>query len=122
MSHRDRRYRRNRRRRQTSSAEEKVKFFKHLTAYIIVNVMMLAVNLFMGTYRNWLPVIFFWGIGLAFHYVKAFGFGKRGVGSKDWENKMLNKGSRDEQEEGDHLELRDIEKEPEKNWKEEDLV
>lgn len=119
---RDRSSRRsNRRSREFNPAEEKVKFYKHLSAYVIVNVMMMAVNALSGTYRNWLPVIFFWGIGLAFHYIKAFGFGPQGVGSKEWENKMLNKGGKTTEEE-ESLDLKELEKDPEKNWSEEDLV
>jgi hypothetical protein len=113
---------RNRRRKELSSAEEKVKFIKHLTSFVIVNVMMLLINALSGTIRNWLPVILFWGIGLAFHFVKAYGIGQSGIGSKDWEKKMLKKGKREEYEDDEFLDLKEIEKEPRKNWKEEDLV
>lgn len=105
-----------------SSARDKVKFMKHLTSYVIVNVMMLALNFYMGTARNWLPVIFFWGIGLAFHYVKAYGFGKYGMGSKDWKRRMLNTSGEDSKEYDDYLELKELEKEKDKRWKDEDLV
>ena len=122
MSNRSRR-RRNRRNRKFDPAVEKVKFYKHLSSYIIVNAAMLAVNALNGTYRNWLPVIIFWGIGLAFHYVKAFGFGKQGLGSKAWEQKMLKKDhNHQEDEDEEYLDLKEMEKEPEKNWREEDLV
>ncbi len=114
--------RRNRRNRKYDPALEKVKFYRHLTSYIIVNIAMLGINALNGTYRNWLPVIFFWGIGLAFHYVKAFGIGSKGLGSKEWERKMLNKDNRANQEEDEYLDLKEMEKEPDKNWREEDLV
>jgi hypothetical protein len=113
--------RRNNRGRKYDPAQEKVKFFKHLTSYVIVNIAMFAVNALNGTWRNWLPVVIFWGIGLAFHYVKAFGFGSQGLGSKEWERRMLNKDA-DYNEADEHLELKEMEKEPERNWKEEDLV
>lgn len=120
MSHRRDRYSK-RKNRKYDPALEKVKFYRHLTSYIIVNIAMLAVNALNGTYRNWLPVILFWGIGLAFHYVKAFGIGKQGLGSKEWERKMLRK-DRDNTEGDEYLELKEMEKEPKKNWREEDLV
>jgi hypothetical protein len=121
MGHRRDR-RRNRRRRKYDPAQEKVKFFKHLTSYVIVNAAMLAVNALNGTYRNWLPVIIFWGIGLAFHYVKAFGFGSQGLGSKEWERKMLNKDKDQDFDDDEYLELKEMDKEPKRNWREEDLV
>ena len=110
------------RRNQKSPAEEKVQFFRHLTSYVIVNAAMLAVNALSGTARNWLPVIIFWGIGLAFHYVKAFGVGSNGLGSKAWEKRVLDDEKMDDFEEDDHLELREMEKETKKSWKDEDLV
>lgn len=117
-----RRSRRKRRRGQKSAAEEKVQFFRHLTSYVIVNAAMLAINALNGSIRNWLPVIIFWGIGLAFHYVKAFGLGSGGVGSKEWEKKILDDEKLDDFEDDEHLDLKEIKKEPRKNWKDEDLV
>jgi hypothetical protein len=65
--------------------EEKKKFHNHLQSYIIVNLIMV----FMGRFfRGWITVAFFWGIGLFFHFIKAYGY--LGEGS-NWEEKEIEK-------------------------------
>ena len=107
-------------------ADKKIKFYRHLRSYITVNVIMMALNLFSGNGLSWLPVAFFWGIGLFTHYVSVFGFpGTDGMMSKDWEKQQVEKEIR-QLEQGkseDTLELPRIkEKVRQKNWDEGDLV
>ena len=79
-------------------------FYKHLTVYILVNVMILGINIYeVQTNKepwSWkmLQVLFFWGIGLGAHALQTFSsdlsFGKR------WEEKkiqeILNKNKKDD--------------------------
>ena len=89
---------------------EKIKgFYIHLAVYVIVNIFISAIIIFgltndsdkeysfagaithFGTYVTW----FFWGIGIAFHWLGVFGtnlfFGK------DWEKKKIEKYMNDNQ-------------------------
>jgi hypothetical protein len=58
-------------------ATERVKrrrgFYSHLTAYVLVNLMLLAIWYFTGAGYFWPGwVILFWGIGLVFNAVAVF--------------------------------------------------
>jgi len=67
--------------------EEKKKFHNHLRAYIITNLIMLFTGAF---FRGWITAAFFWGIGLIFHFIKAYGF--FGFGNdEDWEEREIEK-------------------------------
>jgi hypothetical protein len=51
----------------------KKRFYSHLTAYIIVNLMLVAIWYFTGAGYFWpMWVILFWGIGLIFNAVTTF--------------------------------------------------
>ncbi|NNE30007.1 MAG: 2TM domain-containing protein [Saprospiraceae bacterium] len=117
------------------AAKKRVKakkgFYGHLTSYVITNVMMMLLMAFNGAVSNWIPVALMWGIGLAWHYFGVFGLPFVGnVNSKEWEERQLEKelekqGYRlkeEEKEETESLELPDIEKEPEKKYRDEDFV
>jgi hypothetical protein len=79
-------------------AKEQVKklkeFYQHLTAYLIINIILIIIigtSLEMGGESFWhfstFTVAFFWGIGLLFH---AFGvFGLPFVFGKDWEQRKI---------------------------------
>ncbi len=69
----------------------KAKFYKHLYAYILVNTFLFLTALFNGEPFGTLPVILGWGIGLASHYLKVFGFPGSGVLSREWEDKEYQK-------------------------------
>jgi multisubunit Na+/H+ antiporter MnhB subunit len=68
-------------------------FYKHLTAYILVNLFLLALKYFqiengerfleLSTFTT----AFFWGIGLAFHAANVFG--KNVFLGDDWEEKKI---------------------------------
>lgn len=68
-------------------------FYKHLTAYLIVNVFLLTIKYFnLDTGENFFTfgnfsTAFFWGIGLAFHAMGVFGTNVF-LGS-DWEERKI---------------------------------
>ncbi|SHI63188.1 2TM domain-containing protein [Aquimarina spongiae] len=86
-------------------AKQRVKeekgFYIHLTIYIIINTLILFVNTNFESqgFKNWLqwhlyvtPVL--WGIGLLFHYIKAFD--KNPFFSKKWEERKIKEILREE--------------------------
>lgn len=107
---------------------EKVKFYKHLTAFIIVNTVFSLITFFDGQGFEWFNVMGFWGIGLAFHYVKAFGIPfMNGKGSKAWEMEMLGKNEEELLEEtpldlNQRPELREKQAQKQDTWSDNDLV
>ncbi|MGB9937377.1 MAG: 2TM domain-containing protein [Methanobacterium sp.] len=70
--------------------EEIKGFYGHLLTYIIVNVFLAIIN-FLTTPGFWwfLFVTLFWGIGLISHAASIFM--KRGILSKEWEEKKIRK-------------------------------
>lgn len=66
---------------------EKKGFYRHFTAFVLVNLFLLVSNLFSGDIFDSIQMTFFWGIGLAFHYVKVFG--PVGNFGKDWEEREI---------------------------------
>ena len=76
--------------------EELKGFYIHLTVYVIINSFIL-VNILISNHYNsgefwrWenFVTLFFWGIGLAFHAAKVFGFNP--LFSKDWEERQIQK-------------------------------
>ncbi len=78
----------------TKRVKEIKGFYKHLAAYIFVNILLLSIHYFnmdkgevffkFSTFST--P--FFWGIGLAFHAFNVFG--KNAFLGADWEEKKIN--------------------------------
>lgn len=68
--------------------EELKGFYGHLISYIIVNVFLAIIN-FLTTPGFWwfLFIAFFWGIGLVAHGSSVFM--KRGLFSKEWEERKI---------------------------------
>ena len=71
-------------------------FYTHLTVYVFINGFIFVNILISNHYGNgefwkWenFVTLFFWGIGLAFHAVKVFGFNP--LFSKDWEERQIRK-------------------------------
>lgn len=53
--------------------KKKREFFEHLTAFAIVNLFLVGLNLFIADKFAWsLIVILGWGIGLAFDFIESF--------------------------------------------------
>lgn len=60
-------------RRAEKRADEKIGFYKHLYSFIIVNVILFALNAIFSWgdwYFYWITI--FWGIGLLGHFMKTF--------------------------------------------------
>ncbi|MEO2052650.1 2TM domain-containing protein [Flagellimonas beolgyonensis] len=67
-------------------------FYIHATIYVVINTFIL-VNIFLNTDNFWqwphFITLFAWGIGLAFHASKVFGFNP--FLGKDWEERQIKK-------------------------------
>ncbi|SFR75982.1 2TM domain-containing protein [Maribacter stanieri] len=85
-------------------AKKKVKelkgFYIHLLVYVLVNLFLMTVTIMgiMSSGASFSEALFnfgtfstpfFWGIGLAFHAAKVFGYSP--FFSKDWEQRQINK-------------------------------
>jgi len=67
---------------------EKVGFLRHLLIYVIVNVLLIAVNLVISRDFLWfLLVLGLWGIGLLAHFIGVFVF--RGEWFEQWRRKEI---------------------------------
>ena len=72
------------------SAKKRVRmlfdFYKHAAIYVTVNLLLLLVNLITEPHTLWFywPLIF-WGIGLASHAFKVYGFST----TSKWEEKKI---------------------------------
>ncbi|MBQ2831459.1 2TM domain-containing protein [Methanobrevibacter sp.] len=54
-------------------ADAKIKFYRNLCSYIIVNAMLAVINWYATPHYWWvLFPIFFWGIGVFISFLKAF--------------------------------------------------
>ena len=53
--------------------DQKIKFYHHLFSYVVVNLLLCVVN-YVCTPNDWwvLWVIFFWGIGVLFNFLRVF--------------------------------------------------
>ena len=67
-------------------------FYIHFSIYLIINTFIL-VNIYLNTDDFWqwghFLTLFFWGIGVAFHGARVFGF--RLLFSKSWEERQIQK-------------------------------
>lgn len=72
-------------------AKARVEFKQHLAAYVIINAMLIGIWGFTsgwqleGSWTGFWPMwtLLFWGVGLAFHGVNAYGVGSEGMVSKE---------------------------------------
>lgn len=107
--------------------EEKKKFYKHLSSFLVMSVFFFVLNALtaFGSWWFYWPILG-WGIGIAMHYFQVFGFPGVGPADEEWERKEMNKelqrleGKYEEEE--DTLDLPEIEKSKEPKWRDEDLV
>ena len=54
-------------------AKDRVEFREHLLVYIVVNIVLIAINMWFTPGFWWfLLVLLFWGIGLVFHCREAY--------------------------------------------------
>ena len=71
--------------------QKKKKFFNHLKTFIIINVVMNIVVSLDGDLFGFLPATLFWGMGLAFHYIKVFGIPGTNILTPEWEDEEIEK-------------------------------
>ena len=106
--------------------KKKKEFYKHLGSFIIVNIFLFLLNMFTSPGHFWFIYPFLgWGLGLMGHYYETFGFPGMKGNESDWEKREIEKEMRRLNSgtyEDDHLELRELKKNPQKNWRDEDLV
>ncbi len=112
--------------------EEKKGFYGHLSTYIAMAIFFMVMNFVTwdGEFWFFFPLLP-WGVGLLIHYFSVFGLPFNQILSSDWEDKELAKEiQRLQQKKGvdvseisdEQLELRELEKQKSKDWREEDLV
>lgn len=63
-------------------------FYIHLTAYVVVNLILFSINMIVSPGSLWFiwPLLG-WGIGLSIHALSVFGFGPRF--DTDWEERKI---------------------------------
>ncbi len=113
--------------------KKKIRFYRHLGAYIAVNTVLFFVVFFdSGSFDSLIPASF-WGIGLFIHYISIFGFpGREGLGGSEWEQREIEKemqklgASQDfelpELKDQEELELKEMKPITQKKWNDSDLV
>ena len=114
--------------------QKKKRFFNHLKAFVIVNVVMSIMVALDGNPFDFMPATLFWGMGLAFHYVRVFGIPGTNILTPEWEDQEIEKemerirGKRVVKEEEMPVPLPPTKEEPlelkelRKNYDEKDLV
>lgn len=72
--------------------KEKKKFYNHLSIYLVMGGFFFLINYFSspGTWWFYWPMLG-WGIGLAMQYLKVFGLTSAGIGTKEWEEREIEK-------------------------------
>ncbi len=64
-------------------------FYIHATAFVLVNLVLFAINVLVGgAWWFYWPLIG-WGIGLGAHALGVFGFGDGGPWGRDWEQRKI---------------------------------
>jgi len=104
-------------------------FFSHLSVYLAINISMTCVVYFSGDGFDWLMVALMWGIALMIHGFFVLGLpGIGAFGSKEWEEKQINKELRkqgyevdDNESFQDELDLRELRNAP-RNLDRDDFV
>jgi len=71
--------------------QKKKRFFNHLKSFIIVNAIMSIIVAIDGDPFGFLPATLFWGMGLAFHYVRVFGIPGTNILTPEWEDEEISK-------------------------------
>jgi hypothetical protein len=72
------------------NVEKKFGFYKHLTIYIIINILLILINLITSPQEIWfIYVTGFWGIGVICHFLSVFTLTSKKV--ENWKNKEIEK-------------------------------
>ena len=61
----------------------------HASAFVVVNIALLAINLLVGGVWWFYWSLIGWGIGLGLHAFTVFGFGGGGPFGRDWEERKM---------------------------------
>lgn len=113
--------------------KEKKKFYNNLTTYLVMGAFFFTLNMLTSPGNWWFywPMLG-WGIGVAIHYFKVFGFPGSGLGSPEWEERELDKEMKrlnpNRKKAGldldSHLELKELDanKQKEPSYRNDDLV
>ena len=64
-------------------------FYVHASAFVVVNIALLAINLLVGGVWWFYWPLIGWGIGLGLHAFTVFGFGGGGPFGQDWEERKM---------------------------------
>src|ERR671911_1617542 len=64
-------------------------FYIHASAFVVVNIALLAINLLVGGVWWFYWPLIGWGIGLGLHAFTVFGFGGGGPFGRDWEERKM---------------------------------
>lgn len=104
----------------SSRGWEKVQFFKHFQTFLVFNGLFVFFSLESGRDLDWLPITFFWGLGLCIHYLKVFHSEDAGAARRRRERYLL-EGEQEQREEEEQMELVELKK-PARLWKDDDLV
>jgi hypothetical protein len=108
--------------------DEKKKFYKNLSSFLVMSVFFFVLNVLSGGGWWFYWPILGWGIGIAMHYFKVFGFPGMGPTDEAWERREVEKEKRKLERGGDDyleeepLDLPDLQREKRTEWRDEDLV
>ncbi len=97
---------------------EPEKFHRHLRTYIGVIGGMALANLFWGAHIHFQSVAFWWGIGLAIHYLNVFGWESLRTAERFEPTDTSHQASDEYTAEDELVELQ----KPRRAWREKDLV
>lgn len=107
-------------------------FLIHLGSYVIVMAFLFLLNMITTPGYFWfLFPLLGWGVGLAFHYFGVYGWPFTGAGTKEWEEKQIEREirrlegkRRTAEEEEEYLELKEYDPRrlPDRPYDNEDLV
>jgi restriction endonuclease Mrr len=64
-------------------------FYIHTSAFVVVNIALLAINAGVGGVWWFYWPLIGWGIGLGVHALAMFGFGGRGPWGREWEEQKM---------------------------------
>ncbi len=70
--------------REIVASEERTGFYVHLTAYALVNAVLIAVNLYFVPFFLWFFIpLGAWGVGVIYHYLSCVRFASRDLEKKE---------------------------------------
>lgn len=101
-----------------SNQQKQEKFYGHLKAYLIFTGFMFFIKFFMHAHVDFYPVVFWWGFGVAIHYLRTFGW--EHLQNPTTQEQQQRYEREEELEEDIFVELKP--KQKVKSWREQDLV